>query len=351
LTPSVVQSFAGHFSRWSLYLGRRAISAALAILGVTVIVFLVTHQIGDPVYLMLGQRGTPAQYEELRHNLGFDRPIWSQYYTYLGDLVHGDLGDSRYTLQPVATEIKQRFPATIELAAAAMIIGVLWTIPLGVLSAIRPRGIVDRASQALVEFGVAMPSFWLGLILIYVFFYLLHVAPSPVGEIDISATPPPRRTGFIVLDSVFAGQWNTFGSAVGHLALPALTLSITACPPILQLTRNSMIGVLRSDFIRNARSLGLPQRTIYWRYALKNALLPVVTMTAMTFGYLLGGTVLVETVFSWPGIGLYAVQGMQRSDYEPVLGVVLVASFVYVLVYFLADLIALLIDPRVREGA
>jgi ABC-type dipeptide/oligopeptide/nickel transport system permease component len=249
----------------------------------------------------------------------------------------------------VTTEIRQRFPATIELSVAGLLLGLLWTIPLGVLAALRPRGIVDRISQALVEFGVAVPSFLLGVLLILFFYAGVQIAPSPVGELDISAVSPPRVTGLTLVDSLLAGQFGTFRSALEHLALPAITLAVTACPPILQLTRNAMIEVLRSDYIRSARALGLPQRTVRW-YAFKNAMLPVSTMTAMTFGYLLGGTVLVEQVFSWPGIGLYAVQSLQQLDYAPVLGVVLLASAVYVFVYLLADLLAVVVDPRLREG-
>ena len=250
----------------------------------------------------------------------------------------------------MTSEIWSRFPATIELSLAGLLLGLLWTIPLGVISALRPRGIVDRISQAIVEFGVAMPSFLLGVLLILFLYAGLKIAPSPVGELDIGAISPPRHTGLTVIDCIIAGQWGTCWSALRHLLLPAVTLAITACPPILQLTRNAMIDALRGEHIRTARSLGLPQRTIRW-YALKNALLPVVTMTAMTFGYLLGGTVLVEQVFSWPGIGLYAVQSLQQLDYAPVLGVVLLASAVYVLVYLLADVLAVLIDPRLREDA
>jgi peptide/nickel transport system permease protein len=338
-------------THWITLVARRIVFAAAAILGVTAIVFVVTHLLADPVYMILGQRATPEQYAELRHSLGYDRPLWVQYGDYVWHLLHGDLGTSRYTLQPVAHEIWQRFPATFELTLAAMVLGVLWTIPLGVRSAIRPGGLADRISQTLVEFGVAMPSFWLGLLLIYLFYYLLHVAPSPVGQLDISDTAPPRVTGLIVPDSLIAGQFDTAAAGLGHLALPAITLALTACPPILLLTRNSMVTALRSDYIRNARSLGLPERLIYWRYALKNALLPVLTMTAMTFGYLLGGTVLVEVVFSWPGIGLYAVQSMQHADYEPVVGIALLASVMYVLVYTLADVLSLIVDPRVRETA
>jgi peptide/nickel transport system permease protein len=346
-----VQSLAAPAARWTLFVARRLGSAAIALLGVTILVFIVTHLLADPVYLLIGQRGTPAMINSLRHSLGYDQPLWVQYFRYLGALLHGDMGTSRYTFQPVAGEIAQRFPATFELAVAAMILGLLWTVPLGVISATRPGGVVDRISQALVEFGVAIPSFWLGLLLVFFLYYKLKIAPAPIGQLDIQVDAPPHVTGLIVVDSILSGDTVALTSSLSHLLLPALTLSFTSCPPILQLTRNTMIQVLRSDFIRSARALGLPLRTIYWRYALQNTMLPVTTMTAMTFGYLLGGTVLVETVFSWPGIGLYAVQSMQRADYDPILGVVLLASTIYILVYLFADMAALFIDPRVRDAS
>jgi peptide/nickel transport system permease protein len=231
-----------------------------------------------------------------------------------------------------------------------MILGLGWTIPLGVASAVRPGGLIDKVSQSIVEFGVAMPSFWLGLLLLFVFYYILKVAPTPVGELDFNIAAPTRITGLVVVDSALSGDVPALVSSLTHLALPAITLALTACPPILQLTRNTMIDVLRSDYVRGALSLGLPRRIVYWKYALRNALLPVITMSAMTFGYLLGGTVLVETVFAWPGIGRYAVQSMERFDYSPVLGVVLLAAAAYITVYFLADLLNLLVDPRTRAA-
>lgn len=341
---------AGSAGRWGLFVGRRLIGAAVALLGVVTLVFVVTRLLGDPAALILGPRATPEQIAQFQADAGYDQPIVVQFWDYLTSLLQGDLGTSRYTQRAVSDEIASRFPSTLELAAAGMFLGLLWTIPLGIISALRPRGIVDRFSQFLVEFGVAIPSFWLGLILVLIFSTGLGIAPSPVGELEIGAQAPPRVTGMIAVDALLAGDLATLRSALAHLALPAITLAIASCPPILQLTRNTMIGVLQGDFVRSARSLGLRERTVRW-YAFKNALLPISTMVAMTFGFLLGGTVLIETVFSWPGIGLYAVQSMQRFDYEPVLGIVIVASAVYILVYLVADVLAMTIDPRVRESA
>jgi peptide/nickel transport system permease protein len=335
--------------RWLTGSGRHLAGAALAMLGVVALVFVVTHILADPTRLILGDRATPEQIARLRQQLGYDRSIVSQFVTYVGNLLTGDLGVSQYSQQSVAREIGRRFPVTLELSLLALVLGLAWTIPLGVISAIRPRGLADRVSQVIVEVCVAVPSFWLGIILILLFYSVWQIAPAPVGVLDIGEVAPPRVTGMTVFDSLLAGQLATAMSATKHLALPTITLALTACPPILQLTRNSMIDTLHGEFIRSARSLGLRERTVRW-YAFKNALPPLVTMTAMTFGYLLGGTVLVETVFSWPGIGLYSVQSMQQFDYEPVLGVVLVAAAVYILVYLVADIIARRIDPRIGRS-
>lgn len=339
----------GSAGRWGMYIGRRVVGAILAMLGVVILVFILTHVLGDPTRLVLGNRATSQQYLQMRKQLGYDRSIVAQFVTYIGQIVRGDFGSSALTSQSVIGQIGSRLPVTIELVVASMILGLLWTIPLGVLSARRPGGIADRISQTIVGFGVAMPAFWFGLLLILLFVATLKVAPTPIGQLDLTATPPPHRTGMVVVDALLAGQIGTFGSALAHLALPAITLAITACPPILLLTRNGMIESLRSDYSRSERSLGLSERRIQW-YAFKNALIPITTMTAMTFGYLIGGTVLVESVFSWPGIGLYAVQSMQNFDYQPVLGVVVVTSGIFVVVYLLADLLTMVIDPRVREA-
>jgi peptide/nickel transport system permease protein len=342
----VLQGSAG---RWAVYLGKRLAGAILAIFGVVVLTFVVTHVLGDPTRLILGNRATQAQYVAERHKLGYDRSVLAQFGSYIGQLVQGNLGVSALTEQSVIGQIGHRLPVTLELVIASMLLGICWTIPLGIISARRPGGVVDRLCQGLVEFGVAMPSFWFGLLLILVFVAALHIAPTPIGQLSITATPPPTHTGFMVIDSLIAGQWGNFGSALGHLVLPAVTLSITSCPPILQLTRNGMIQNMRSDYVRAARALGLRESRVRW-YAFKNALVPVTTMTAMTFGYLIGGAVLVEEVFAWPGIGLYAVQSMQNFDYQPVLGVVIVTSAIFVLVYLLADIFTLIVDPRVRES-
>lgn len=318
-------------------------------LGVVALVFVLTHVLGDPTRLILGNRATPEQIASARAQLGYDRPIAVQFGTYLKHLATGDLGVSQYSQQPVSGEIRRRFPVTLELSLAAMILGLAWTVPIGIIGAVRPRSLADRLGQAIVEFCVAIPSFWLGIIFILLFYAVLGIAPSPVGVLDIGEEPSARITGMTLVDSLLNWRMDVAASAAAHLALPAITLALTACPPLLQITRSGMIAALQSDYIRSARSLGLSERTVR-RYAFKSALPPLVTMTAMTFGFLLGGSVLVETVFSWPGVGLYAVQSMQQFDYEPVLGVVIVAAGVYILVYAVAEIIVRQIDPRIRQS-
>ncbi len=331
----------------AIFVIRRLVYAVASIVGVTAVTFFVTHVIANPVALVVGQNVAPGAIAALSHQFGYDRPVWEQYLAYMGALLHGNLGTSIITYQPVSEEILRRLPNTIELTAAGLLLGVLWTIPVGCLAALHPGGRIDRLSEGLVAFGVAMPGFWLGLLLILLLYFMLHLAPTPFGQLDPGVIPPPRVTGFMVVDGLIAGDLTVIQSSLAHLLLPALTLALTSCPAILQLTRDTMVKILRSDYIRSARSLGLPPRTVLW-YALKNAIVPVVTATCMIFGWLLGSTVLVETVFAWPGIGLYAVQSIRSFDYSPILGIVLMTSTVYVVIYLVADLVGLSLDPRTR---
>jgi ABC-type dipeptide/oligopeptide/nickel transport system permease component len=229
-----------------------------------------------------------------------------------------------------------------------MVITIVVGVVLGVRAAVHPRGMADRISQFGAQLGAAIPNFWVGLILIFFFYFKLGIAPSPSGELSDSITPPPRVTGFTVIDSLAAGRLDAFGSALAHLVLPAVTLSLVALPTTLQITRNSLTGVLASPYIRTARAFGLPRRMVLYKYALKNVLVSLVTVQAMTFGFLMSGTVLVESIFSWPGIGLYALSSTQSFDYAPVVGVVLLSALVYAVAYLVADLLAFTIDPRIR---
>ena len=335
---------------WGQFLLRRAALFLVALFGVSVITFTVTHKIGNPVYLIVGTRYSQETLDNLVRELGLDLPLHEQYLNYASNLLRGDLGISRFTYNPVLEDIGRRLPATLELSTWALAMGVLWAVPAGVLAAMRPAGLLARAADLLARTGVSMPGFWLGLLFIFIFYAELHWFPAPLGRIARSLGPPVTITGWYTLDSLLAGDREAFISSVRHLILPALTLAITTSPSTLQITRKRMQEVLQSDYIRSARAFGLPARTVY-RYALRNTLGPVITMIAMTYGYLLSGTVLVEVVFTWPGLGLYAVDAMNKSDYEPIIGVVLLSAGFYLLVYLATDVINALLDPRTRaEG-
>jgi peptide/nickel transport system permease protein len=260
------------------------------------------------------------------------------------------LGKSNFTAHTVAFDIKQRLPATLELSTCALIIGIAWTVPLGLLSAKYQNSWLDRLSKGLVEAGVAIPSFWLGLLLVYLLFFHLDWFPAPLGRLGSAVQPPQQITGLLTVDSLLDGNWDSFKSAIMHLTLPAVTLAFTSCPPILQITRNAMIEIASSDYIRVAKSYGIKDAKVYYQYALKNALIPISTIIAMTYGFLLGGTVLVEVVFSWPGLGMYAVEAMNHSDYQPIVGVVLLSALVYVVVYLVTDILHHAVDPRVKRS-
>jgi peptide/nickel transport system permease protein len=339
---------AGWLKDSAIYLVRRVTAILLVLLGVATITFAVTRLLGNPVYLLVGQQVDKEIVENMIHQMGLDRPLPEQYVRYLGAVVRGDLGVSRVTQRPVLVEIRLRLPATLELVAAAMLLVVAGGISLGVISGARPGGAIDRFSQFITRLGISIPDFWIGLILVYVFFYRLNWAPAPLGRLAPDIQPPPSVTGLLVVDSLLAGHWMALRSALGHLVLPALTLALVSSPSTIQITRATLIQILSSDYIRTARAYGMPWRTIYFRYALKNIVVPVITMLAMTFGFLMSSTVLVETVFTWPGLGLYAVNSMHQLDYEPILGVVFLSALFYALAYLAADLVSFAIDPRIR---
>lgn len=332
---------------WGFFLGKRLAILLISLILVSIITFSVTHFIGNPVYLLVGPRHTQQMLDNMIRDMGLDQPLWRQYLNYAGNLLQGDLGTSRYSYNPVMQDIRSRLPATLELSTFALLLGVLWAVPAGILAGSRPRSRFARIVDVIAQAGVSMPSFWLGLLLIYVFFAELSWLPAPLGRIDRQYRAITQVTGWYTIDTVWAGNWNAFVSSVKHLILPALTLAITTSPSTLRIARSKTEEIMQSDYIRSARAFGLPSGTIR-RYAFKNMLAPVVTMIAMTYGYLLSGTVLVEIIFTWPGLGLYAVDAMNYSDYEPVMGVVLLSAGFYLFIYLLADIVTALIDPRVR---
>ena len=330
------------------YVFHRLIILLLAVFGVSIITFVVTRVLpGNPAYLIVGVQADQSTVDAVIDRLGLDKPILEQYWLYMRQLLLGDFGTSWRTGNPVSFDLSSRWPATLELASIAMILAILWAIPLGLLSSIRKRSFSDYLAKFLSGLGVAIPEFWLATLLILVFFAGFEIAPAPIARIR-NASPPESITGMYIIDSIITANWESFYASVAQIILPATTLAITTGAPLLRVTRTFMIEVLDSQFIRSARAMGIPKMSIIFRHAFPNVLLPVSTMIAVLYGYLLGGTVLVEYVFSWPGMGKYAIDSINSSDYAPVMAVVVLSATSYLLVYLLTDLLHLVVDPRTR---
>ena len=331
---------------------KRMTMALPSLVGVVIVTFLLTRALpGDPAAYFAGPAATKEAIEQIRVKLGLDRSLPVQFAHYVGDLVRGDLGVSLTTGQPVATEIKTRLPASAELTLLGLILSMMIAVPLGILAATRPGSAIDHTCRVLTTAGVSLPVFFTGLILVYVFYYLLGVAPAPLGRLDTFLSAPPQVTGFYLIDSAIARDGEVFVASLKQLVLPALTLGIFSLAPIARMTRASMLAVLASDFVRTARASGLSPFTVIVTYAFRNAMLPVVTTLGMVFSFLLGANVLVEKVFAWPGIGSYAVEALIASDFAPVQGFVLTMAIMYVALNLLIDLVDGLIDPRMRLEA
>lgn len=333
---------------WSYFL-RRLFGLLPVLFGITLLVFLFLKLIpGDPVVAILGERGTPEQVEALREKLGLNRPLYEQYLAFLRRVFTGDLGVSAVSTTPVWEELKRRWPATFELVLSAILVAVLLGIPAGILAAIRKNTLWDNLSMSLSLVGVSMPVFWLGLLLVYLFAVHLHWLPTG-GRLstDMSLGFQPL-TGFYVLDALWQGNFRLLLDALAHLLLPALTLGTIPLAILARITRSAMLEVLSQDYVRTARAKGLSERQVILKHAFKNALLPVVTVVGLQFGTLLGGAILTETIFSWPGIGSYIYEGILNRDYPVVQSGVLVVAFVFVLINLLVDLSYALLDPRIQ---
>ena len=280
--------------------------------------------------------------------MGLDQPMAVQYWRYVRGLAHGDLGESHTTGRPVLEDLLQRVPATLELTLAALAVALVIGIPLGVVAAVRRDGWVDHLSRLLGVGGVAMPTFWTGLLALYVFFYALGVAPPPLGRLATGITPPPRITGLLTIDALVAMDGRALASALHQLVLPALVLGFSVMAPLTRMVRATMLEVLESDYIKAAWAAGLPRRTVIYGDALRNCMIPVITLLGVVFGFLMAGNVVVESVFAWPGIGNYAVAAMMSKDSGPIQSFVLFVGVVYVFVNLAVDLVYGLVDPRIR---
>jgi dipeptide transport system permease protein len=331
---------------------KRMAMAVPSLIGVIIVTFLLTRALpGNPAAYFAGPAATPQAIEEIKVKLGLDKPLPEQFWRYVTDLAHGNLGSSLTTGLPVATDLRTRLPASAELTLLGLLVSMAIAVPLGIIAATRPNSLIDHACRVVSTLGVSLPVFFTGLILVYVFYFLLGWAPSPIGRLDVFYDPPPQITGFYLIDSLIARQPEIFVASLKQLILPALTLGIFSLAPIARMTRASMLAVLSSDFVRTARASGLSSFTVVVTYAFRNAMLPVVTTLGMVFSFLLGANVLVEKVFAWPGIGSYAVEALLVSDFAPVQGFVLAMAVLYVALNLIIDVLYGLIDPRVRLDA
>lgn len=332
--------------------GKRLLGALPNLAGVVVITFLLTRALpGDPAAFFAGGAATPEAIEQVRVQLGLDKPLPEQFFRYIADLARGELGTSLTTGQPVLQELLTRLPASIEMVLLALALACAVALPLGVLAATRPGSWIDQLCRLVTTAGVSLPTFFTGLVLAYVFYFLLGWAPSPLGRLDPMWSPPPTVTGLYLVDAALAGDAALWWACFKQLILPTLTMAIFVLAPIARMTRASMLAVLGSDFVRTARASGLAPRTVLVTYALRNALLPVVTTLGMVFGFMLGSSVVIEKVFGWPGVGSYAIDALTASDYAPIQGFVLAMGVLFVLLNLAIDLLYTLIDPRVTlEG-
>ena len=329
-------------------IAQRLFGALPSVIGVVIVSFVLTRALpGDPAAYFAGPAATQEAIEQIRKSLGLDKTLPEQFAVYVGDLVQGELGNSLSTGQPVMAELVSRLPASLELTLLALLISVGIAVPLGVVAATKPNSAIDHACRIVTTAGVSLPTFFTGLLLVYVFYYLLGWAPAPLGRLDFIYSAPPSVTNFYTIDALLAGDVELFFAAFSQLILPALTLAIFTLAPLARMTRASMLAVLSSDFVRTARASGLSYGTVTFRYAFRNALLPVVTTLGMVFSFLLGANVLVEKVFAWPGIGSYAIEALIASDYAPIQGFVLLMALLYVGLNLAIDILYGVIDPRV----
>ena len=330
----------------------RLLAALPNLLGVIVITFILTRALpGDPAAYFAGGAATQEAVAQVRAQLGLDRPLPEQFFSYVSALAHGDLGLSLTTGQPVLQELLLRLPASLELVLLGLVLACVIALPLGVLAATQPDSWIDQLCRLVTTAGVSLPTFFTGLLLSYVFYFLLGWAPSPLGRLDPMYSPPAQITGVYLIDALIVGDAGLWWASFKQLILPVVTMAIFVLAPIARMTRASMISVLSADFVRTARASGLSQATVLLRYALRNALLPVVTTLGMVFGFMLGSSVIVEKVFGWPGVGSYAIDALTASDYAPVQGFVLAMGILFVLLNLAVDVLYALIDPRVAVQA
>lgn len=332
------------------YIVRRLLLAIPMLLGITLALFVIYNLVQvDPLVMIVGERAMdrPEIVEAAVRKWGLDRPLWEQYLTYVVNIVRGDFGDSFLTRRPVLDDLRLFLPATVELAISSLLFATLLGIPLGILAGIRVGSWLDKGVWFTSLINASLPPFWTGLIFLTVFYYFLGIAPGP-GRLDPRMTDPARVTGLYTVDSLLAGDWAAFQSALHHLMLPTLILGGFTLALVMRITRAAIIDEMRRDYIRTARGKGLRERQVIIRHALRNVLIPLVTILGLAFAGLLSGAVMTETVFDWPGLGQYLVKAAVNLDYPAIQGGTLLIALVYVVINTIVDLLYGLLDPRVR---
>jgi peptide/nickel transport system permease protein len=316
---------------------------------ISLAVFMLAQQLpGDPAFIAAGGGdATPEMIAHARERLGLDRPVWVRYLYYMRNALQGDFGRSMVNSKPVIEDIRKFWPASLELALAAIAISAVVGIPLGVLSAVRAGRWLDRLITPGSVFLGSMPIFWLGLMAVLVFYRMLDLLPAG-GRLSVSLTPPAAVTGLYLADALLARDVAVFGDAIRHLLLPASILSVISLAMITRVTRAAMLDILHEDYLRTARAKGVPESRVVLKHALRNASVPILTVVGLQLGQLIGGVVITETIFSWPGLGLYAVTAVENQDYPALMAFTLVTTVVYVLINLLVDLLYPLLNPQVR---
>ena len=328
---------------------RRLPLLVILLAAISAAVFILAQQLpGDPAFIAAGGGdATPEMITHARERLGLDRPVWVRYLYYMRNALQGDFGRSMVNSKPVIEDIRKFWPASLELALAAIAISAVVGIPLGVLSAVRAGRWLDRLITPGSVFLGSMPIFWLGLMAVLVFYRMLDLLPAG-GRLSVSMTPPAAMTGLYLADALLARDVAVFGDAIRHLVLPASILSVISLAMITRVTRAAMLDILHEDYLRTARAKGVPESRVVLKHALRNASVPILTVVGLQLGQLIGGVVITETIFSWPGLGLYAVTAVENQDYPALMAFTLVTTVVYVLINLLVDLLYPLLNPQVR---
>lgn len=332
------------------YLIRRIFLIIPTLIGLSLLTFSIARIVpGDPVGLAAGPQATQEIKEALRREFGFDQPIPVQYVNYITGLFRGDWGNSLYTRRPVISDLQAYFPATLELTTVAMIFATILGVPAGVISAMYRNRIPDHVARIISLFFVSFPAFWLAMI--FQTWFGRDLGWFPIGKrLPVLITPPSATTGLFLIDSLIQLDFETFFVSLRHIFIPALVLSFSAFASITRITRASMVEVLEKDFVRMERAIGIPYRIIISKYVLRNAFIATITVISLNFGWLMAGAILIETIFDWPGLGLYAVEASLSLDFQPIMGITILYGIVFSLVNILTDVVYGILDPRIRYG-